>query len=477
MMKTKALLMVLLLMGELFNNAHAQNNTAAYSLQTCIDAALANNIPVKENGLLVQTASINYNQAKYNKLPNVAAGINYGISNGRSIDPFTNGYINQQLSSSNANLTASIPVFKGFQTQRSIEQTSLNYQAAKLENQQEKDNLTLNVILAFLQVMNNEDVLDLTKKQASVTEKQVERLDVLNNEGAISPATFYDMKGQYATDQVSIVNAVNALELSKLALAQLMNVPYKKEMELSREGMDMTMTLYAATTEQIYSTALEKLAMVKAADLRVKAASKAIQVAKSDLYPTLSLFGQFTTNYSSATTNSIATGTADVATTDYVISGGTNLPVYTKQTNYNINKINYFSQVKNNISSFFGVSLQVPIFNAFQTRSKVALARVQEKNTAFIAENTKIQLQQAIEQAYLNMTTAFDKYKLLKEQVVAFDESFRAAEIRFDLGSINSVDYLVVKNNLDRANVNLTIARYEYLLRTKVLDFYQGSLK
>ena len=233
--KMKIVLIGVVLAVTIYNNAKAQNNTGSYTLKTSIEIALANNIPVKQNDLLVQTASINFNQAKNNRLPIVGADVDYGISSGRSIDPFTNGYINQRLGSSNASLSASIPVFKGFQLQQNIEQTSLTLQAAKLENQQEKDNLTLNVILAFLQVMNNEDVLALTKQQAAVTQKQVERLDVLNNEGATAPATFYDMKGQYATDQIAIVNAANALEISKLTLSQLMNVPYKKEMQLSRD--------------------------------------------------------------------------------------------------------------------------------------------------------------------------------------------------------------------------------------------------
>jgi len=477
MMKIKALLAGFALIAGVYNNAIAQTDTQAFTLKTCIDVAQANNIPVKQNELQVESASINYTGAKLSRLPNIAAGVNYGINNGRSIDPFTNGYINQQLSSSNANLTASIPVFKGFQTQHAIEQTSLTLQAAKQEYQQEKDNLTLSVILAFLQVLNNEDVLDLTKKQAGVTQKQVERLSELNNSGATAPATLADMQGQYASDQLGIVNAANALELSKLSLAQLMNVPYKKDMQFSREGIDMTVELYAATVEQIYGAAMSKLAMVKAADLRVKAAAKTTQIARSDLYPTLSLAGQLNTNYSSATRNSIAAGVIDVPTTDYVVVNNNNLPVITKQTNYNSQKIGYFSQAKNNLSSFVGLNLQIPIFNGLQSRNKIALAKVQEKNSSYIAENTKIQLQQAVEQAYLNTTTAFDKYKLLNDQVKAFEESFRAAEIRFNLGALNSVEYLVVKNNLDRANINFTIARYEYLLRTKVLDFYQGNLK
>jgi outer membrane protein len=475
MMKTKVLVMVCILAASL-TKLNAQNNTKL-TLQACLDMALANNIPVKQNELQEQVAKVNYNQAKYNRLPNIAADLSYGINSGRSIDPFTNGYSNQKLSSSNAGISASVPVFKGFQTKNTIQQTSLTYQASAMELQQEKDNLTLNVILSFLQMMNDEDVLALTKKQIAVTEKQVERLDIMNKEGAIAPAVFYDMKGQYATDQLAVLNATKSLEISKLTLSQFMNIPYSKDMQIDREGFDMTMKLYEGTADNIYTTALQKLAMVKAADLRTKAATKSIRVAAAGFYPTLSLFGQLGTNYSSAARNSTAISITDVATSDYVIVNGNNTPVMTKQTNYNTQKISFFNQYNNNLNTYFGVSLQVPIFSSFQTKTNVKLARLEEKRNTYVAENTRIQLRQAIEQAFLNMTSAWDKYKILGEQVTAFEESFRGAEIRFNLGALNSVEYLIVKNNLDRATINLTIARYEYLLRTKVLDFYQGNLK
>ncbi|MFZ1368895.1 MAG: TolC family protein [Ferruginibacter sp.] len=455
----------------------AQENTAKLTLQACLDIAMANNIPVKQSALQEQADKVNLSQSKYNRLPNVAAGVNYGINNGRSIDPFTNAYNNQQLSSSDASLTASVPVFQGFQTQHSIKQASFSYQASKLELQQEKDNLTLNVILAFLQLMNDEDVLALTKKQIAVTEKQVERLSLMNNEGAIAPATLFDLKGQYASDQLAVTNSSRAVALSKLALSRLMNVPYQKEMQINRDGFDMTLALYEANTDNIYSTAIQNLAMVKAADLRTKAASRAIKVAASGLYPTLSLFGQLGTNFSSAARTSTLAGITDVATSDYVVVNGNNSPVFTKQSMYNSHKINFLNQYNNNVNTYFGVSLQVPIFSSFQTRSNIKLARIEEKRNSYVAENTRVQLRQAIEEAHLNMTTAWDRYTILTEQVTAFAESFRAAEIRFNLGALNSVEYLIVKNNLDRANINLTIARYEYLLRTKVLDFYQGKLK
>ena len=476
-MKLKFLLLSTITLLLFLTNVSAQDGASKLTLQNCLDIAITNNIAIKQTGLDEQSAKLNLNQANYNRLPNIAAGINYGINSGRSIDPFTNSYNNQQLSSSNANLTASVPVFRGFETNNAIKQASFNYQASKMDMQQEKDNLTLNVILAFLQMMNDEDVLKQTRDQIEVTQKQVERLNILNNEGAIAPAILFDMKGQFATDQVSLVNAARALEMSKLNLAQFMNVPYTKEMQIDRQGFETAVSLYDATAANVYSKALQSLAMVQAADFRTKAASKAVRLAAAGLYPTLSLFGQFGTNYSSAARTSIPISSMDVATGDYVVVGANNYSVMTNQTKYNSQKISFTNQYNSNLSNQFGVSLSIPIFSAMQTRTNIKLAKLEEKRFGFIAENTRIQLKQSIEQAHLDMSTAFEKYNAINDQVTAYQESFRAVEIRFNLGAVNSVEYLIVKNNFDRANINLTIARYEYLLRTKVLDFYQGNLK
>jgi outer membrane protein len=131
--------------------------------------------------------------------------------------------------------------------------------------------------------------------------------------------------------------------------------------------------------------------------------------------------------------------------------------------------------LNNNVSTFYGFTLNVPIFNALQQRNRIKQAKINLKNNELIAKTTRTQLSQSIEQAYINMTSASDRYKTLTEQVDAFKESFRAAEIRFNEGATTSIDYLIAKNNFDRANINLIAARYDYLLRTKILDYYQGK--
>jgi outer membrane protein len=164
-----------------------------------------------------------------------------------------------------------------------------------------------------------------------------------------------------------------------------------------------------------------------------------------------------------------------VTTPDYVIVNGVQSPVIHPQDNYSNEKIPYNTQIKNNRGTTFDFSLSIPIFNSLRQRNQIKLAKIDAKNADLIAKTTKTQLQQNIEQAYVNMISAGDRYKTLIDGVAAYNESFRAAEIRFNNGVGTSVDYLAVKNRLDQANINLISAKYDYVLRTKVLDYYQGK--
>ena len=220
---------------------------------------------------------------------------------------------------------------------------------------------------------------------------------------------------------------------------------------------------------------MEQLALIKAADLRKQSAAKAIKVARGQLFPTLQFNGSAFTNYSSVAMQNKYVNTTDVISTDYVLVNGSPSQVIYKRDNFNSSKINYNDQLNNNLYTSFGFNLNIPIFNALQQRNRIKQAKIIYKSTELSASTTRTQLSQAIDHAYINMNTASDRYKTLLEQVSAFDESFRAAGIRFNSGVGNSIDYLTAKNNLDRANINLIIAKYDYVLRTRILDYYQGK--
>lgn len=424
-----------------------QGNISAqskYTLQQCIDTALKNNIDVRQNRLLADAAKVNLKQSRENMLPDLNASLNHGINTGRSIDPYTNTYVDQSVRYASYGASSGITVFNGLSIQNNIKQNKFAYNASEMELQQEKDNVTLNVILAYLTVLNNEDMLTSATRQKELSMKQLERLQALDSQGAVSPSQVSDLKGQEMNDELTILSLNNQLESSKLSLAQLMNVPYNKSMSLERINADEFLTAYDKSTEEIYSTALKQFSLIKAVDLRRKSAMYALKSSRGALFPVLSLSGDAQTNYSSSAQNN---------------TGG---------------KIGYNEQVRNNIYTTFNIGLRVPIFNRFRERNNIKLAAINLRVAELNQENTKTQLRQQVEQAHLNMTNAYESYKTLLQQVDAYTSSFRAAEIRFQSGVGTSVDYLTAKNNLDRANINLISSKYDFVLRKKILDYYQN---
>jgi outer membrane protein len=404
---------------------------------------LAKNIAVKQNGLLTEAAEVSWKQAKANVLPDLNANLNHGINQGRSIDPFTNTYVDQSINYAGYGLSSEVVLFRGLNLQNNIKQNAYAYDASRMELQQAKDNLVLGVILAYLQVLSNEDLVASAIKQKELSAKQLERLEIMDRQGAVSPAQVSDLKGQLMNDELAILNLRNQTESSKLTLAQLMNVPYSSKMTLERVNTEDFLTSYGRSSSDVYQTALQQFSLVKSVELRKKSAEYALKAARGLLFPSLVLSGNTQTNYSSLAQN--ATG-----------------------------KISYREQIQNNIFYSINLGLRIPIFNSFRTKNAIKLADITVRNSELVEEGTKVQLRQQIEQAHLNMTNAYERYKTLLEQVTAYATSFKAAEARFTAGVGTSVDYLIAKNNLDRANINLISAKYDFVLRKKVLDFYQN---
>ena len=421
----------------------AQNNEL--TLQQSVETAFANNATVKQNEFLSEAAGVNLNQSKGNLVPRVNGAINHYLNNGRSIDPANNGYINQQLTTANYSLSSDVTLFNGFLLLNNLKKNQYAYAASKMDWQQAKDKLMLDVVLAYLQMLTNTDLLEQARRQADVTKQQADRLTTMNNEGAIKPSDLSDLRGQFANDQLAFINAQNALDQARYSLAQLMNVPYDRNLKVTRIGADQFDMNYGNSPDSIYNQALQQLAIIKAADLRSKSFEKAVSAAKGNLYPSLGIGGGINTNYSS------------------LAQDATN------------KKIPYDNQLKNNYGTYIGAGITIPILNNFRYRNQVALAKIDYKSAQFTAQTTRIQLKQNIEKDYFSMTAALDRYKALNEQVDAYTASFHAADIRFTEGVGTSVDYLIAKNNLDRAKTNLIVARYEYLLRIKILDYYQAK--
>lgn len=456
---------------------HAQNTTPPLqlSLKQAIETAIENNLLVRQAGYQAESDKATYKQAKANQLPFISGNVNHGINQGRSIDPFTNTYANQQINFASYSINTSITLWNGSAIVNNIKQNELNAKASEMDWQQQKDNITINVILAYLQVLSNQEQLTIAKNQVEVSKAQVARLEILNNSGAIAPSLLYDLRGQLGTDELNVINIKNTLESAKISLAQLMNVQYNAAIQLESLSDPISPTIYEGNAENIYQTATQQLALVKAADLRTQSAQKRYLSAKGQLLPTLSFNGGFGTNYSSVASRQEFINTIDVPTSGYVNVGGTKYVLMEPQNNYLSRKITYGDQFTNNFNSSFSIGLSIPILNALRARTNVTQAKIAQKRTAFEAQTVKTQLRQSVDQAYINMNTAFERYNTLSRQLADFNISFKAAEVRFNSGVNTSVEYMIAKNNVDRTNSNFISAKYDYLLRVKVLDFYQGK--
>ncbi len=410
-----------------------------FTLQQCIDTALTNNLFVDQSRLREEDNEINYRQNKLNMLPNINGYTGHSSNQGRSIDPSTNSYVTQRFNSANYSVSAEVTLFQGLTLRNFVRKRSMDYEASKMDLQQQKDNITINIILNYLQMMNTRDVLNQMQSQATLSQKQVDRLNTLNDKGAIAPAMMYDVQGQLANDEVSIINTKNTLENQRIALCRLMNIPYEKDMVFEREMSSEVSQQYTSDTKAAYQTALNNFAKVKVEECRRRSAEETIKVAKGSLFPTLKFGSGLYSNYSSAAQGA------------------------------------YFDQLNNNLSSVFGLALNVPIFNSLRARNEIRKARINLKDYTLRNTTVKTEPQQDIEEAYNNVTSAFERYETLLKQVNILKMSFSAAEAKFNVGQGTSIDYLFVKNNLDKATMNLISAKYDYLLRVKIYEYYQGA--
>jgi outer membrane protein len=415
-----------------------QLSAQTLTLTECVETAVKNNLALQQKELQERESKINWRNAQGNLMPNLNASANSGINTGRSIDPFTNDYVNQQVKFSSYGANSDVVLFNaGSLMNNSKEQRSL-YNAAVMDAEQEKQDLTINVILTYLQVLNNEDQLTQANNQAALSKQQVERLQTLNESGAISPYLLHDLRGQYATDQLAVITAQNNLDVSRVQLFRLMNVPYDPAASMQRLDSTELLDPGNRSVESTLKIANGQFPMIKAAEQRIKSGVHGVRSARGQLFPVLGFGGSANTNYSSAA------------------------------------GIKYGKQLDNNVSTSLSLGLNIPIFNGFFARNRIKLAAINLENYKLTANNTRNQLQQAVYEAYINRRAAADKYRIAQQQVEAFLESFRSAEIRFNEGVINSVDYLTARNNLDRARINVINARYEYLLRNRIIDYYEG---
>jgi outer membrane protein len=472
-MTTRVLIYIFIFILGFVAVAEAQTQKK-YTLEDCIQVALENNLNLKSAKIRKTTADVNFNQSKADLLPTLNGNFNAGVNNGRSIDPFTNDFINQRLTFSSANLNLNAVIFNGFRLLNNFKQQRLNAKAADMEVEQEKQDLVLSVTLAYLQVLNSRDILMLSEQRLAATNDQLKVQKRMYDEGQNNPADYTDLLGQKASDETSVLSSQIALNNAKLELTQLLNL--EGDIEIDESAMLLDLSKYGFSSDQVYQDALESLATFKARELRVEAAEKGINVARAQYIPEISIFGQLNTNYSSAAQTFSEVGSSIIETGAFVTVNNQNFSVFTEQTQFEAQQIDYFDQFENNLNSVVGISMRIPLFNGFQTKNNVALQKAQKEESLVEMERTQLQIKNAIKQVHFDMEAAYSRYQSFQKQVEAFEKSYEVNETRFINGVSNFLQYITSKNNLENARLNMSNAKYAYLLRVKVLEYYRGQV-
>jgi outer membrane protein len=425
----------------LITAASVSKGQTIYTLQQCLQIAVKNNLTAQEDSVTAQLARISYLQAKENMLPSITGGADRDLTSGRALNPVTNNYITQSVTSDNYSLSGSMTVFNGLALQHAVKQTSLAFQSGKMAFQAAKDVVTVNVITNYLQVLDAQDMLNQDTSQLAVAKESLDRSEILEQHGDNKFASdVYDLRGSYQAARVNLVTAQNSYDAALLSLFQLMNIPYNKTARLQPLNAEDLKGDNGINADDVYNSALANLAQVKSATLMRQSAEQGVKYYRGLLYPQFYLASGIGTNYS------------------------------------NLNSSGYFDQFRNNYGTYFEIGVNIPIFTNLLKRNAVTTAKLNLLNYQFIESNTKIQVQQSVEQAFYNMTSAYKRYQALQDESKAYAESFRISKIRYEAGVLNSVDFVTSKNNMDGANIALISARYDYLIYSKILDYYQGKI-
>jgi len=426
----------------------AQKNEAdIWSLRKCLEYAKESNIQLKQAELNVASAQIDVVQARAQRLPNMNFGGNSGYRFGLFEDPFTNTISNTSARNLDIGLSSRVDLFRGGALNNSIKQSSIDLLANQADLQQQEYDLALDITLAYLTILQRSDILESSLLQINSTKEQRDRTEKLVNAGSLARADLLTLESQIATEEVNVVNATNNLELGYLNLQQLLNLDPEENFSIEKlELEDPQGNFLEVTTEEVYNFAEANQPFIKSAELSIQSAKLGIKIAESDRIPSLSLSSSYGTGFSSRSKDPVSGETRSLG------------------NQFNLNR-----------GGSVTLGLSVPVYNKRNTQSNIERSEIRLKNAQFTSDLQKQSLRQIIEQAYVDLKNAYSTYISTVKQVEALDLSFINTEKQFNLGVVNSVDYLLSKNNLNSARYDLVRAKYTYIFRQKVLDFYQGK--
>ncbi|MFD2865615.1 TolC family protein [Mucilaginibacter antarcticus] len=425
------------------------------TLQMAVDRTLANNLTIKQSLVNERIGDVDLQQAKNNLLPSLNASTQGGYNFGRSQIAGQFTYTTATSFNASGNAQMQVTVFQGGQLRNQIIQNRIALDVNKGQTAKVKNDLVLNVVTTYLQILTNQDLVTAAKQQIDLANQTLQRSDISFKAGNQTLADLSQAKAQVSTATLNLTTAQNQLDLSLLILKQFMEADPYAPIEVERPDISKLtdiQTIYNAN--EVVRTAMNINPDIRLAELQQKTSQQAIRVAKSYYYPTVSLYGGLGSNY----TDRLKTKVIDV---------DNNVPVYSPYS--------AFSQIGDNFNQNIGLSVQVPIFNKFNTRSNVRRAELNFQNAQLNTQISKNNLSKTIIQAVLDLQSADKQYQSATQTFEANKDALNVTKQRYDVGLVNSLDYNTAVTNFNRSQTDMIQARYSVIFRSKIIDYYLGK--
>ncbi len=445
-----------------------------WSLQKCIEYARTNSLTLKQASYGIDLADLTAKQNRLSRLPSVNGSASGGMQFGRTIDPTTNSFDNQTISFNNYSVNVGMTIFAGGQINNSIKQSAIDLQAAKEDAAASFNNIALSISNAYLQILMAEEQLENAIKRRDLSQQQLEQTDKLIQAGTLPVNDRLDVLAQIANDEQSITQSRNLIEINYLNLMMLMQIEPGTEFKVERPQVVIPPDANpdAMAFREVYNTAVGTQPQIRANELRLRSAELDVDIARGALLPTLSAFGGIDTRWSSAA--KVVDQVNDVLITQKVVFNGVEEEIQFQSQEFTFKDNPFFDQLDQNFGQSIGLSLQVPIYNNGRNRINIQRAQVGILNAKVQSDQTKQQLKNDVQAAIANARAGRRILEASERATEAAQIAFENAEKRFQLGAINNLQLLTARNNYDIAQTNLIVAKYDYLFRLKILDFYLG---
>jgi outer membrane protein len=417
------------------------------TIQQAVENTLKNNLTIKQAQFSAALSDENLTQSKNALYPTLNGSVNPNLTFGRGLDQTTFQVTNQTSLFVSGGLSTNVDLFQGFAKINQIKQDRLLLDADKTNIEKIKNDLVLQVVTAYMQILFNRDLLRASQQQLEVAKQTTAREQALLDAGNKTLADVSQAKSLVATAELNVTNAQNSLSISYLTLNQLMEMPSNNRFEVQAPLVDTDGSVSSnQDINEVYNSAVNIFPDIKLANLRSLASKQAIEIAKSSYYPRLSLGAGLNSSYSY----------------QFDYSG-----VNPQQS--------FTDQVNQRFGQSIGMSLQIPIFNGFSARSNVRRAKISYQNTLVQEQLTKNNLNKVVSQAVLDLRAAESRYVSTQNAFNAQKDAFYVVEQRYNVGLVNSLDFSTAQTNRNKAEIDMIQAKYDLIFRAKVIDYYLGK--